>query len=434
MLLLDHVHFQYNGVMLGFLLGSIGFLIRGCPGDRRVISSQNEDPSMFFGGIHNNLMAALLFAALLMLKHLYITLAPIYFFYLLRHYCYVFKSVARNQSSLSVQKDKQPTIASSIQRFSLIRFAILGLITASILILPLIPFLVFSDNPMQQLLQMQKRLFPFNRGLTHDYWAGNIWAIHLFLVKVLSFVAKKLSFSPPILFELSPKVVAVALFLGLIPGMICAWKCASKISLKSEPILLSTVTIERGNTILYCIVFSGMSSFMLGYHVHEKAIMTALIPMSLLSLISKNNARIFLRMLSIGNFGLLPLLYRPVELCFKIFINIAFLGLSIFLLKSVHEENRIIYISQPKKGQIRAENKPLITQLDILLLVIMSTILFFAEAVHPFFFKPHDLWEFLPLMLTSLYCALGLLGCWIQCGKAMFNSLQPFDGKCSLNE
>jgi len=60
----DHVHFQYNGMLLGLLLLSISCISKG-----------------------QDLMGSLLFAVLVNMKHLYLSLAPAYFVYLLRHHC-----------------------------------------------------------------------------------------------------------------------------------------------------------------------------------------------------------------------------------------------------------------------------------------------------------------------------------------------------------
>lgn len=62
--IVDHMHFQYNGFLLGFLLISLSFLEEG-----------------------RDLLGGFVFALLLCLKHLFAVAAPVYFVYLLRHYC-----------------------------------------------------------------------------------------------------------------------------------------------------------------------------------------------------------------------------------------------------------------------------------------------------------------------------------------------------------
>lgn len=62
--IVDHIHFQYNGFLLGLLLLSVSCLIEG-----------------------RDLMGGFLFAVLLCFKHLFAVAAPLYFVYLLRHYC-----------------------------------------------------------------------------------------------------------------------------------------------------------------------------------------------------------------------------------------------------------------------------------------------------------------------------------------------------------
>ena len=62
--IVDHIHFQYNGFLLGILLASIGTMMT-----------------------KQYLISALLFATLLNLKHIYLYCAPAYFVYLLTSYC-----------------------------------------------------------------------------------------------------------------------------------------------------------------------------------------------------------------------------------------------------------------------------------------------------------------------------------------------------------
>lgn len=61
LLMVDHVHFQYNGVLLGVLIASLAALQSGC-----------------------TLIGGILFAVLLNMKHLFLVLAPVYFVYILR--------------------------------------------------------------------------------------------------------------------------------------------------------------------------------------------------------------------------------------------------------------------------------------------------------------------------------------------------------------
>lgn len=81
--MVDHIHFQYNGIMYGILLISISYLMKV------IISNvynfvQTEFCYYLQGKL---LLSALWFTILLNMKHIYIYLAPAYFIYLLKHYC-----------------------------------------------------------------------------------------------------------------------------------------------------------------------------------------------------------------------------------------------------------------------------------------------------------------------------------------------------------
>lgn len=130
LLIIDHVHFQYNGFMYGILLWSL------------VLARSKS----------TLLQSGLVFAALLCFKHIYLYLAPAYFAFLLRTYC------------LS---------AKSIFKIRFLNCLKLGLTVLSVFAAALGPFAALGQIP-----QLLSRLFPFSRGLCHAYWAPNVWALY----------------------------------------------------------------------------------------------------------------------------------------------------------------------------------------------------------------------------------------------------------------
>jgi alpha-1,3-glucosyltransferase len=137
LLIIDHIHFQYNGFLYGILVLSI-VLAR-------------KDSGLLVSGV--------LFAALLCLKHIYLYLAPAYFVYLLRAYCLGTRS---------------------IYKIRLLNCVKLGVGIGTVAALAFGPFVYHEQIP-----QVLSRLFPFSRGLCHAYWAPNVWAMYSFTDRVL---------------------------------------------------------------------------------------------------------------------------------------------------------------------------------------------------------------------------------------------------------
>lgn len=105
------------------------------------------------------LLSGFLFAILLCFKHIYLYLAPAYFVFLLRAYCLGPKSI------LDIKFGNTIKLGVGI-------IAIFGAAFG--------PFAYWGQMP-----QLLSRLFPFARGLTHAYWAPNIWAVYSFTDRIL---------------------------------------------------------------------------------------------------------------------------------------------------------------------------------------------------------------------------------------------------------
>ena len=192
LLLVDHIHFQYNGFLLGLLLISVAFVRKGY-----------------------DLCAAASFASLLLFKHIFFYCAPLYFVYLLRHYCYepdmtavvptsapgspqspqhrkLFPSSPSSSPPLSPRSSSASTDNNSptqeeeerlvtIRTFSVVKFIKLALVVVVVVVLGFGPFMVFRGegrSPVDVFAQILSRLFPFGRGLVHAYWAPNMYVHH----------------------------------------------------------------------------------------------------------------------------------------------------------------------------------------------------------------------------------------------------------------
>ena len=383
LVLLDHVHFQYNGMLLGILLLSVGCLARGT-------SWPGPGPDTAPAAACNpwDLAGAFLYAVLLGMKHLYLTLAPLYFVYLLRHTCYV-----RTSSS-----------PSKGLRFSASNFAAVALVTLFALVPPYLPILFApggSPTAAEQLAQVLRRLFPFQRGLCHDYWAANVWSLYLFLGRFAGLVGRALGWDGGnVLPDVPPSVAALFLLMGLLPAVSLAWEIATSLHERRGGSAAGAATeaeAEAGSFLVHAVAFSAFSSFALSYHAHEKAIMTALLPLALLAPRSPRHARLFLRTAALGHFGLLPLLHRPAELALKAALYGAYLAGALCALEW----------SGGHRGG-------LLTARDGAGLALLGGVFAFTEVAHPILLSDWEKVAFLPLMMTSITCAIGLIACWGQ--------------------
>ncbi|XP_040908287.1 probable dolichyl pyrophosphate Glc1Man9GlcNAc2 alpha-1,3-glucosyltransferase isoform X2 [Toxotes jaculatrix] len=349
LLIVDHLHFQYNGFLFGFLLLSVA----------KHLQSQH-------------LQGALLFSVLLNLKHIYLYVAPAYGVYLLRSYCFT-------------QDNKDGSLR--WRSFSLTRLLALGSIVVSVCALSFGPFVV-----MGQLPQVLSRLFPFKRGLCHAYWAPNIWALYNVLDKSLVMLGVHLKLleetelprasmtgglvqesEHAALPSISPSVTLVCTLLSILPAVVSIWwrPCGA-----------------RG--FLRCLVLCALGSFIFGWHVHEKAILIAILPLSILAVESREDAGIFLVLTTTGHYSLFPLLFTPTELLVKVALMMMFTIYSFTALTKLFSGRRA-----------------LLHPLEVVYLSGLFAVAVACEVVFPLSPWQQKL-PFLPLLMTSVYCSVGV--------------------------
>ncbi|KAI0729352.1 glycosyltransferase family 57 protein [Fomitopsis betulina] len=351
-LIVDHIHFQYNGFMFGILLWSI--------------LMARED---------RKLASGVLFAVLLNFKHIYMYLAPAYFIYLLRSFC-----MAPSGALL-------PT-----------RFISLANAVIAVFLVSLGPFLL-----MGQLPQLLSRLFPFTRGLNHAYWAPNVWALVTALDRVLLKVVKRGALDVmavnesgvastsrglvgDTVFAVLPNVKPIHTFIITI-----AFQAVYLVKLWRAPTYKSFVT---------ALTLCGWTSFMFGWHVHEKAILLVLVPLSLLAADNHAYFRTFMIASVAGVFSLFPLLFTPAETLVKVFYSSLWAALTFAPLHSrVYEFPKSLpFVIIDGLEKLYLAGFPLLQLFATVFPVLTGGRGDTSSAL-----------EFLPLMLTSVYCAIGLV-------------------------
>jgi alpha-1,3-glucosyltransferase len=264
----DNIHFQYNAFMYGILLLAIGCLSR----------------SWF-------VLGAIFFAVVLNFKHIYLYQAPAFFVFLLSAYCFKSKS------------------------FRIANFVALGLAVVSVFAVSFFPF-------RHHLLQIYSRLFPFKRGLCHAYWAPNVWALYSFADRLAVFSAKKIfnfdmgtssltrGLVGDSVFSVLPNVPPIATFVITI--------------LSQLPILHKLWNKPTFAVFMDALVLCSFGSFLFGWHVHEKAILLVLIPITFQMFDSPKRSRIVFVLSLAGYYSLFPLLYQPKEMITKVLILVLY--------------------------------------------------------------------------------------------------------------
>ncbi|KNC52029.1 dolichyl glycosyltransferase [Thecamonas trahens ATCC 50062] len=346
LLLLDHVHFQYNGMLTGLLLLSIGG-----------VTSRS-----------GYALTAAAYAALLGFKHLYLVLGLVYTVFL-------FKAVV-----------VQPR--ASLGSISLARFAILAGIVVAVLGAAFAPFVAAGSG-----WAMLERLFPFKRGLVHAYWAPNVWALYCgaevalssgSATRLTSGLVGEGAFS--VLPSISPGTTALLTVLAMLPSVAKVWLTTPAGALVAAPrgdAARFLRYLQRPAIVfIHGLVEVSLASFLFGWHVHEKALIVPLIPLAVLAPTSPRYAGMFTFLQAVAHVALFPLFPPGVLTPLKIGVSVCY----------------TLYIY--------AMLSPALPKLYVAYLVGLVPMLGFAYLVAPLALPSL---VFLPTMAISLYCAVGVV-------------------------
>lgn len=356
LILVDHIHFQYNGFLFGIMLLSIACIFE-----------------------KNYVGATILFSILLHFKHIFLYLAPAYFVYLFRNYCF-------SSGSLNWRQ------------FRIGKFLLLGVCVIAVSLISFGPFILWRQLP-----QLFRRLFPFNnRGLCHAYWAPNFWAFYSFLDRV-SLLAVKY-WNPEMI---SPTQLSLGLAstrglvenssFFLLPNITPVVTLVLTLVAMMPPLIKSSFRPDQN--FLDILILCGFSTFLFGWHVHEKAILIIILPFGFLSFYSVFYAKQFVLLSLAGHYSLFPLLFTSAEHPIKVLLFITYSLLVYSCLKyHYRDELKWNFVESVYMG-------------GFAVLHILVTML-------PYY-SPLSKYEFLPLMITSVYCTMGImyvwLSCWISC-------------------
>ncbi|XXG67937.1 hypothetical protein AAC387_Pa06g1164 [Persea americana] len=361
LLIVDHIHFQYNGFLIGILLVSLSFLEEG-----------------------RDLIGGFFFAVLLCFKHLFAVAAPVYFVYLLRHYC-------------------RGGIGTGFWRFLK-----MGAVVGAVFGMAFGPFIYH-----RQMHQVLSRMFPFGRGLCHAYWAPNFWVFYIIADKGLAFVLTRLGFhikapaasftgglvgdSSPfsVLPQVTPLVAFLLVILAISPCLVKAWR---------DP---------QPKNITRWVAYAYTCGFLFGWHVHEKASLHFVIPLGIVALHSLEDARHYFLLSTVACYSMFPLLFETKEYPIKVLLLVThsalmWLGLSTQLRwDAVSKGSGREEVGVPSE---RHGNK-LIGWVGATYLLGLLFVEVWGQLLHPYIFG--DRLPFFPLMLVSIYCAMVMVYSWV---------------------
>lgn len=380
LLLIDHIHFQYNGMMYGFLVLAIN-----C------------------ARLEKYLLCGFWFSVLLCFKHIYLYLAPAVFVFLLRAYCLDLKFDRKKNFTVNV--------LGWVKWTSLFK---LGSIVIGVFSLAFGPFVYHDVIP-----QLVARLFPFSRGLTHAYWAPNMWAIYSFIDRVLLQVYQRVPFCQyplqkifhfdPILLSDSTLInTATRGIVGDIEFLVLPAitpQLTFFLTLFYQIMALIPLFLQPNfKRFIGALTLCGYASFLFGWHVHEKAILIVIFPITFLVSRDKRLLGPFNLLVTCGYVSLMPLIFTCSEWLVKIVYLLLWYIIYYFNFR------KVVKLPKNSVGQGGFILDRVINGYILGLVPVLTVVSMIDLFEHKF--EVLKRLEFLKLMIVSVYCGVGIISSW----------------------
>ncbi|EGW31439.1 Dolichyl pyrophosphate Glc1Man9GlcNAc2 alpha-1,3-glucosyltransferase [Spathaspora passalidarum NRRL Y-27907] len=382
LLIIDHMHFQYNGMMYGILL-----LCLNCARLKRY------------------LMCGFWFSVLLCFKHIYLYLAPAVFVFLLRAYCL--------KLNYNKKRNVFVNLISFVQWGNLLK---LGSVVIAVFTIAFLPFIYYGVGP-----NLISRLFPFSRGLTHAYWAPNVWAIYSFADRFLIQIYKRIPISRyPLqrLFQFVPELLendellksSTRGIVGDIEFFILPTitpKLTFLLTFFYQIMSLIPLFVQPNyRRFIGALTLCGYASFLFGWHVHEKAILIVIFPMTLLVARDRKLLAPYSLLVACGYGSLFPLIYTSNEWLVKVLYTLLWYIIFYFNLRKV--------VPIPKKFEAYGGGGIILDRvingyiLGFIVVVTFTSLLDLLETRYTILQN----FKFLNLMIYSVYCGVGIISSW----------------------
>jgi alpha-1,3-glucosyltransferase len=255
-------------------------------------------------------------------------------------------------------------------------------------------------------------MFPFGRGLCHAYWAPNFWVFYIIMDKLLAFLLVKLGFSIQtpkasftgglvgdsspfaVLPTVTPLITFIMVLLALSPCLVKTWRNPNK------------------SMITRFVAYAYTCGFMFGWHVHEKAALHFVVPLAVMAAQSIEDSKHYFLLSIVSCYSLFPLLFEAQEYPIKVLLLLLHVSLTWFGFSSFSSND--FGPTKTDKGGPKQNSKYqgfCIGWFAKIYLVGLLAVEFWGQILHPYLFG--NKLPFLPLMMISIYCALGMFYSWI---------------------